>query len=142
MEYSAIMAPGNASSCMYARQALWNAVGPARSGSTAGLARELEIMLPRELSAEQCVALVRAYVQTHCVDQGMVADISIHRPDASDGKEQPHAHVLLTTRSISPAGFGAKVRDLGPKGAGARVEGGVVGLRQQCIARCRQCRAH
>lgn len=111
MEYSAIMAPDNAPSWVYDRQALWNAVEASEKRINSRLARELEIMLPRELSAEQCVALVRAYVQAHCVDRSMVADIAIHRPDASDGKEQPHAHVLLTTRSISPAGFGAKVRD-------------------------------
>ncbi len=111
VEYSAIMAPDNAPSWVYDRQALWNAVEASEKRINSRLARELEIMLPRELSAEQCVALVRRYVQAHCVSKGMVADIAIHRPDASDGKEQPHAHVLLTTRSISPAGFDAKVRD-------------------------------
>lgn len=75
------------------------------------LARELEIMLLRGQSAEQCVGLVRAYVQAHRVSKGMVADIGIHRPSILDGKEQPHAHVLLTTRIVSPVGFGAKVRD-------------------------------
>jgi ATP-dependent exoDNAse (exonuclease V) alpha subunit len=111
VEYSAIMAPDNAPSWAYDRQALGNAVEASEKRINSRLARELEIILPRELSAEQCVALVRSYVQAHCVDRGMVADIAIHRPEASDGKEQPHAHVLLTTRSIWPAGFGAKARD-------------------------------
>jgi hypothetical protein len=41
----------------------------------------------------------------------MVAYIAIHRLETSDGKEQPHAHVFLTTHSIWPADFGAKARD-------------------------------
>ena len=37
----------------------------------------------------------------------MIADINIHE----DNQENPHAHILLTTREINPAGFGLKNRD-------------------------------
>jgi hypothetical protein len=86
VEYSAIMAPDNAPAWVYGRQALWDAVEASEKRINSRLARELEIMLPRELSAEQCVALARSYVQAHCVSKGTVADIAIHRPDASDGR--------------------------------------------------------
>jgi len=111
VKYSAIMDPDNAPARVYDRQALWSAVEASEKRINSRLAREPEIMLPREPSAEQCVALVCAYVQAHCVSKGMVADISIHRPMTSDSKEQPHAHVLLTIGSVSPGGFGAKVHD-------------------------------
>ncbi|USL45751.1 MobA/MobL family protein (plasmid) [Priestia megaterium] len=37
----------------------------------------------------------------------MVADIAIHRDDANN----PHAHVMLTMRTLDQDGFGKKNRD-------------------------------
>ena len=52
-------------------------------------------------------ALVVGFVQSHFVDRGMIADIAFHRL-ASDN---PHAHVLLSMRSIGADGFGNKSRE-------------------------------
>lgn len=97
------------------RQTLWNLVERAEKRVDAQLAREIEITLPRELTADQQIGLVRSFVREHFVSQGMVADVALHRPDASDGKEQPHAHVLLTLRRLdasSETGFSpTKERD-------------------------------
>ena len=49
-----------------------------RKQGTARLAREIEAALPRELSGEQQLALVRAYVKDNFVDKGMCADFAIH----------------------------------------------------------------
>lgn len=87
---------------VFDRQTLWNMVERAEKRADAQLAREVEITLPRELAKEDQVALVRAFVREHFTSRGMVADIGIHRPPASDGKEQPHAHVLLTMRRLDP----------------------------------------
>ncbi len=85
------------------RQTLWNLVERSEKRVDAQLAREIEITLPRELSRPEQIALVRRYVGEHFVAKGMVADIAIHAPDASDGQEQPHAHVLLTLRPLDPS---------------------------------------
>ena len=69
------------------------------------LAREINIALPRELSKDQQAELIRDYAQTQFVDQGMIADIAIHRDDP----ENPHAHIMLTTREISEEGFTVKI---------------------------------
>lgn len=93
------------------RQTLWNMVERSEKRVDAQLAREVEITLPRELSIDQQVALVRRFVSDQFVSKGMVADFAIHRPDASDGREQPHAHVLLTLRRLdasSDTGFDAR----------------------------------
>lgn len=37
----------------------------------------------------------------------MIADVAFHHMD----KTNPHAHIMLTTRAVGPAGFGGKVRD-------------------------------
>ena len=77
----------------------------------AQLAREIEISLPRDLAPDDRSILLRNFVQTEFVDRGMVADIAIHNCRARDGGEQPHAHVLLSLRSLDSSGFGNKNRD-------------------------------
>ena len=93
------------------RQTLWNVVERCEKRYDAQLCREVELTLPRELPADQRIDLVRRFVREHFVSRGMVADIAIHAPDAADGLEQPHAHVLLTLRRLDPTtitGFSAK----------------------------------
>lgn len=106
VEHSEILAPENAPDWMYDRARLWNAVDSIETRLDAQLARSIEIALPLELDAGQQLALLRDYVKGAFVAQGMVADIAIHR----DNPENPHAHVLLTTREITREGFGAKAR--------------------------------
>lgn len=108
VEHSEILAPEGSPAWVYDRQELWNRVEASEKRPDAQLAREIEISLPRELSAEVCKELVRAYVRAQFTSKGMVADIAIHRPDASDGGEQPHAHVMLTMRPVEGEGFGGK----------------------------------
>jgi len=112
-----IIAPDNVTvpAWVFDRQTLWNMVERAEKRKDAQLAREVEITLPRELTKEQQIELVRSFIRDEFVSKGMVADVAIHRPDASDGDEQPHAHVLLTMRPLdarSETGFSAtKERD-------------------------------
>jgi hypothetical protein len=110
VEHTEIMAPDHAPAWALDRSELWNRVEAGEKRKDAQLAREIEISLPRELSAEQCIDLVRAYVRTEFVHRGMIADVAIHRPRASDGGEQPHAHIMLTMRSLDGDGFGRKER--------------------------------
>lgn len=102
-----ILAPSNSPSWVTDRENLWNEVEKIEKRKDAQLARELNIALPREISNDVQKELVREYVQEQFVNKGMVADIAIHRDD----KENPHAHIMLTTREISVEGFGKKNRD-------------------------------
>ncbi len=56
--------------------------------------------LPVELSESEQKELLTKYVQENFVDQGMVADVAIHR----DHPDNPHAHVMLTNRPFNPDG--------------------------------------
>ncbi|MGZ2749929.1 Ti-type conjugative transfer relaxase TraA [Burkholderia stagnalis] len=58
---------------------------------------ELEISLPRELSSEQQVELVREFTRNTLGDRHAYT-WAIHRPAASDGLEQPHFHLMFTER--------------------------------------------
>ena len=110
--HTEIIAPANAADWAYTRSALWNRVELAEKRKDAQVAREIEISLPRELSHEQRIELVRAFVKEQFVQRGMVADIALHCPKATDGKDQPHAHIMLTLRPLKPdgSGFGNKER--------------------------------
>ena len=88
------------------RARLWNMVEAAERRKDAQVAREVRVAIPRELRPDDGRALVRAFAQRAFVDRGMVADIAYHGGQG----ENPHAHIMLTTRSISPEGFGQKDR--------------------------------
>ena len=107
VEHSEILAPPEAPSWVHDRETLWNAVEQIERRKDAQLAREIEIGLPIELNKDQQVVLLRDYVRDTFVSRGMVADLAMHL----DNPDNPHAHVLLATRQITPEGFGAKRRD-------------------------------
>ena len=107
IEYTEILSPSQAPSWTHNRETLWNAVEQSERRKDAQLAREIEIGLPVELTKDQQVALLRDYACTTFVSRGMVADVALHL----DNPDNPHAHILLTTRDITPNGFGAKRRD-------------------------------
>lgn len=113
--HTEILAPTGAPAWVFDRQTLWNRVERAEKRIDAQLMREVEITLPRELPRDDQIAVVRRFVRERFVSQGMVADYAIHVPDAADGKEQPHAHVMLTLRRLdaeSETGFSpTKERD-------------------------------
>jgi ATP-dependent exoDNAse (exonuclease V) alpha subunit len=92
------------------REAFWNRVDAFEKRKDAQTARELRIMIPRELLAADRITIVRDYVTRCFVAKGMVADVSWHNKTASDGLEQPHAHVMLTMRPLTATGFGQKSR--------------------------------
>jgi ATP-dependent exoDNAse (exonuclease V) alpha subunit len=92
------------------RQRLWNEVEAGEKRRDAQTARELRIMIPRELDPVTRITLVRDYLTRSFVSKGMVADVCWHNKVASDGQEQPHAHVLLTMRPLVADGFGMKSR--------------------------------
>jgi Ti-type conjugative transfer relaxase TraA len=108
--HSEIVLPTGAPDWMRDRQALIDAVEASEKRVDAQLFREIELSLPRELTLERQIELVRAFVQSAFVSTGMAADFAIHDERASDGGRNPHAHILLTMREIGPHGFGRKVR--------------------------------
>ena len=105
-----IFLPGNAPQWMSDRSKLWNAVELGEKRKDAQLAREVQLALPRELSIEQNIELVREFVQTEFVARGIVADFCFHNPKGDDGLNQPHAHILLSLREVNEEGFGLKER--------------------------------
>lgn len=109
--HSEVLLPGGAPEAWGDRERLWNDVEAFEVRKDAQLAREVEFALPREMSQAQGIALARDFVQAEFVDQGMVADLNVHWDVGEDGMAKPHAHVMLTMRSVDEDGFGPKVRE-------------------------------
>ena len=113
--HSEILLPEGAPEWMADREQLWNAVERSELRKDAQLAREFNISLPRELSMEQNLELMREFIKNEFVSQGMVADLNLHLGTSKEGEEQPHAHVMLTMREIVEDGFGMKERSWNAK---------------------------
>lgn len=113
-----ILAPANAPEWVQDRNRLWNEVEKAEKRKDAQLCREINVALPRELSADDQRELLLNYCQEQFADRGMVADVAIHR----DNLENPHAHIMLTMRHIGPDGFGQKNREWNPSFAFGKVQ--------------------
>ena len=107
MPESFILTPKNAPGWANNRQNLWNEVEKKDRKSNSRYAKEFNVALPVELSNEEQKELLTKYVQENFVDQGMIADVAIHR----DHPDNPHAHVMLTNRPFNPDGsWGQKTK--------------------------------
>ena len=65
-----------------------------KNGSTY---REYEIALPRELNEEQRLELVQDFIKTE-IGTKYPYQYAIHNPQAMDGKDQPHVHLMFNER--------------------------------------------
>lgn len=109
--HSEILLPPEAPKELADRATLWNRVEAGEKRGDAQLAREVEVALPRELPKASGIELVRDFVVRQFVALGMIADLNVHHDRGPSGELKPHAHVMLTMRSVGPEGFGLKVRE-------------------------------
>src|SRR5258708_37029661 len=90
------------------RQKLWNTAEHAEKRHNARVAREYQVSLPAELNAGQRIALARAFSR-HLAERYRVAvDLAVHEPRPGGDPRNFHAHLLTTTREVTPAGLGAE----------------------------------
>lgn len=97
---SFILAPKNAPEWVNDREKLWNEVEKIENRYNSQIAKEIKVALPIELENEKQTELLLEFVNENIVSRGIVADVSIHR----DRKENPHAHILITTRPFNDDG--------------------------------------
>jgi hypothetical protein len=109
--FAEILTPPDTPAWMEDRAKLWNAVEKAEKRKDAQLARDLLLSLPHELTLAQRRELIREFVTSEFVVEGMIADVAIHAPDRGADERNYHAHVLLTMRELAGNGFGLKVRE-------------------------------
>ena len=120
VEYAEIVLPGDiiaedgsviqgqGSAWARERSTLWNAVEASEKRKDARVAREIEVALPVELSAEQRVKLTREFAKSLADRYGVAVDFAIHSPHGSTDIRNHHAHIMLTTRKVELEGLGSK----------------------------------
>jgi Ti-type conjugative transfer relaxase TraA len=100
-----------------ASASFWNAVEAFEKRSDAQFMREMDLALPLELTREQNIELVRAFVADQISSRGMVADWAYHHIPGN-----PHIHLMTTLRPLTEDGFGPKrVPVIGVDGRALRV---------------------
>ena len=101
--YKEILLPEHAPEEFSDRAILWNSAEGVETQWNAQLARKLIITLPRELTLEENIALIRQYCNEQFRSKGMIVDLCMHDPDPPG--YNPHAHILLTMRSLDESGL-------------------------------------
>lgn len=118
VEHTQIVLPSDAPSWASDRTALWNAAEAAETRKNSTVAREFEIALPVELSADLRRDLVLEFAREISDRHKVAVDVAIHAPGQEGDNRNHHAHLLLTTRQLGPEGLGAKTRELDVKTSG------------------------
>jgi hypothetical protein len=90
------------------RERLWNTAEHAEKRHNARVAREYQVTLPAELDAVRRVALARAFAGEIADRYKVAVDLAVHEPAAEGDPRNFHAHLLTTTREVTPTGLGAK----------------------------------
>ncbi|MGH8180300.1 MAG: MobQ family relaxase, partial [Steroidobacteraceae bacterium] len=111
------------------RSTLWNSAEKAEQRRDSRVAREFQVSLPQELSAEQRVALARTFSREVADRYNVAVDLAIHAPRPEGDPRNYHAHLLATTREVTPDGLGPKT-GLDRTG-GIRSELGLPTMRQE-----------
>jgi ATP-dependent exoDNAse (exonuclease V) alpha subunit len=90
------------------RASLWNTVENAETRKNARVATEIQVTLPFELPPARRLEMARTLSQEVADHYRVAVDLAVHDPRPSGDPRNFHAHLLLTTREVSPAGLGAK----------------------------------
>ena len=115
--HSEMVLPENAPAWAEDRAAFWNRAEAADKRKDSVTAREIQIDLPHELTAEQRRTLTLDYARYMTDRYDLTVDVNIHAPDRRGDERNHHAHLLIATRPFDPeskTGFGNKDRALDP----------------------------
>jgi hypothetical protein len=90
------------------RERLWNTAEHAEKRRNSRVAREYQVTLPAELDGVRRVALARAFAREIAERYKVAVDLAVHEPRPDGDPRNFHAHLLTTTREVTPAGLGRK----------------------------------
>jgi hypothetical protein len=90
------------------RSTLWNAAEHAGRRRNSRVAREVLVILPPELTPAQRVNLVRTFSRELADKYQNAVDVAVHEPRRGSDERHHHAHMLMTTREVTPKGLGPR----------------------------------
>lgn len=92
------------------RGTLWNAAEHAGLRCNSRLAREWLVFLPQELAPDQRRQLVQGFARELADRYRAAVDVCVHEPRPGADPRNHHAHLLMTTREVTPDGLGERTR--------------------------------
>ena len=123
IEETFIVTPENAPAWAQDRSKLWNEAEASETRRNSVTAREWELALPSEISAEDRSQITREFAEELVSRYGVAVDVAIHAPHREGDQRNHHAHVLTSTRKLEAEGFTAKTRVLdSAKTGGVEIE--------------------
>ena len=123
IEETFIVTPEHAPAWAQDRSKLWNEAEASETRRNSVTAREWELALPSEISAEDRSQITRQFAEELVSRYGVAVDVAIHEPHREGDQRNHHAHVLTSTRKLEPEGFTAKTRVLdSAKTGGVEIE--------------------
>ena len=120
VEHQQIFLPQGAPDHLWQREKLWNEVEQRETRKNSTVAREFEIAFPSELNHEQRQAMLKELCESIVERHQIAVDACIHAPHTGSGSDERnyHAHILMSTRRLTPEGFNDKSRELDQKYSG------------------------
>ncbi|SHF68404.1 plasmid mobilization system relaxase [Litoreibacter ascidiaceicola] len=123
IEETFILTPKDAPDWASDRSRLWNEAEASETRRNSVTAREWELALPSEISAEDRSQITRQFAEELVSRYGVAVDVAIHAPHREGDQRNHHAHVLTSTRKLEAEGFTAKTRVLdSAKTGGVEIE--------------------
>lgn len=93
-----IFLPENAPERFLNRATLWNEVEKLESTKNARFAKTIDAALPKEFSMDECKSVMQEFGDFF-TRKGMIVDMALHH-----NSNNPHIHMLLTTRRLNESG--------------------------------------
>jgi MobA/MobL family len=90
------------------RAKLWNAAELAGTRRNSRLGREVLVILPPEITAAGRTGLARKFAVELSEKYRNAVDFAVHEPRAGSDERHHHAHLLMTTREVTPKGLGTR----------------------------------
>jgi hypothetical protein len=90
------------------RAKLWNAAEKIGTRRNSRLGREVLVLLPPEISAAGRTELARKFAVELSEKYRNAVDFAVHEPRAGSDERHHHAHLLMTTREVTPKGLGTR----------------------------------
>ncbi len=107
VSYHNVALPDNAPPEYQDIQTLCDALEEAEHRMDSRTGRHIIGSLPNELPLEENIKIVDEYVKTYFTSQGLGAIVAIHEKhnEIDPSKDNPHVHIIVTTRTIGPHGL-------------------------------------
>jgi len=103
-----MLAPQGAPAWCFEPEVFWDMNEAGETRNNARVARELEVSLPHELSADQREKLALDLGQALVDRYHCAVLVAVHLPSRSGDQRNHHTHLLMSARQVTPIGLGER----------------------------------